>query len=68
MTGQVRKSRRALRRWLAPLITHAILIAATVVMLLPLAWMISTSLKESGIGLSRGIEWLPWRDTWTAGG
>ncbi len=68
MTRQARKSRQTLQRWLAPIITHTILIAATVVMLLPLAWMISTSLKESGIGLSRGIEWLPWRDTWTLDG
>jgi len=67
VTGRVTKPGRALRRLLAPLAAHAILIAATAVMLLPLAWMVSTSLKQSGIGLSRGIEWLPWRDAWTNG-
>ena len=41
---------------------HAVLIATTLVMLMPLAWMISTSLKTSGITMSRGIEWLPWQD------
>jgi multiple sugar transport system permease protein len=30
--------------------------------------MVSTSLKQSGISLSRGVEWLPWRDTWTHDG
>ncbi len=53
------------RKRLLGLLTHTVLLAATFVMLLPLAWMVSTSLKQSGIGLSRGIEWLPWRDKWT---
>jgi len=47
---------------LSPILAHAVLLAATAVMLLPLAWMVSTSLKQSGLGMARGIEWLPWKD------
>lgn len=60
--------KRSLRQLLVPTLTHTVLIAATVAMMVPLAWMVSTSLKQSGIGLSRGIEWLPWRDVWDSGG
>lgn len=41
---------------------HAILAALSLTMLVPLGWMISTSLKETGAILSRDIEWLPWQD------
>ena len=51
-----------------PVIVHAVLLAATVVMLIPMAWMLSTSLKESGLTLSRGVQWLPWKDVWTRNG
>ncbi|MCX5758302.1 MAG: hypothetical protein NTU83_07315, partial [Candidatus Hydrogenedentes bacterium] len=64
VTSRKRRPNR-LRRFMPKLLTHAVLLATAFVMLLPLAWMVSTSLKSSGIGLSRGIEWLPWRDTWT---
>ncbi len=68
--GSIRRQSKARtpRRILAALLTHTVLISATVVMLVPLAWMVSTSLKHSGLGLSRGIEWLPWRDEWSGGG
>ena len=47
---------------------HAVLLSAAAVMLVPLAWMVSTSLKQSGLGMSRGVEWLPWKDVWTEEG
>ncbi|MCP4643887.1 MAG: carbohydrate ABC transporter permease [bacterium] len=58
----------SLKAWLPGLVTHGVLLTASFVMLLPMAWMLSTSLKQSGIALSRGIEWLPWRDTWVQDG
>ncbi|MBI5096039.1 MAG: carbohydrate ABC transporter permease [Candidatus Hydrogenedentes bacterium] len=45
---------------------HGVLVAAALVMLTPLVWMISTSLKASGHSLSRGIEWLPWEDIYVS--
>ena len=70
MTHAITKARRAssFRTWVPGLTRHAVLLAASFVMLLPMAWMLSTSLKQSGIGMSRGIEWLPWRDAWVKNG
>ena len=44
------RSRRArlAREWLTALLTHGVLIAGSLVMLLPFVWMISTSLKLEG--------------------
>ncbi len=47
---------------LRDLSAHVVLLLASFVLLLPLGWMLSTSLKQSGLGLSRGIEWLPWKE------
>ena len=52
------------RRTRKPLLVHLVLLSAASVMLIPLAWMVSTSLKQSGIGMSRSVEWLPWRDVY----
>lgn len=41
---------------------HGALLAASFVMALPLAWMVSTSLQGNTQGLGRGVQWLPWRD------
>ncbi|HOD50432.1 MAG TPA: carbohydrate ABC transporter permease [Candidatus Hydrogenedentes bacterium] len=68
MTPHAATPKQCLRRLASGLLTHTVLVTAAIIMLLPLAWMVSTSLKQSGIGLSRGIEWLPWRDAWARGG
>jgi len=68
MTPHATTPKQRLRRLASGLLTHTVLVTAAIIMLLPLAWMVSTSLKQSGIGLSRGIEWLPWRDAWARGG
>ena len=49
------------------LLSHTALLAASAIMLVPLAWMVSTSLKQTGLGMSRGIEWLPWKDVYEEG-
>ena len=56
--------RRRLRKLWRSGVTHAVLLASACVMLTPLAWMVSTSLKQSGLSLSRGIQWLPYQDVW----
>ncbi len=49
------------------LLSHTALLAASAIMLVPLAWMVSTSLKQTGLGMSRGIEWPPWKDVYEEG-
>ncbi len=49
-------------------LVHGVLIAASCVMLMPMAWMLSTSLKHSGLSMSRNIEWLPMQDLWSHDG
>src|SRR5690349_7112963 len=44
---------------LPDLATYAILIAGAVVMLLPFAWMVSTSLKTAGATFVTPPNWLP---------
>jgi len=77
MTATItRKPRRPLRRRLQrnKLLLHLILLAGSVVMLLPFFWMLSTSLKErSAIFAEFPPRWIPetfaWQnyaDAWTA--
>ena len=54
-----------MKRFRHSLFAHACLLAASCILLAPMAWMLSTSLKQSGLSLSRGIEWLPWKDVQT---
>jgi multiple sugar transport system permease protein len=54
--------------WTKRALVHGVLIAASAVMLAPLAWMLSTSLKGSTQSLGRGVQWLPWQDYWVHDG
>ncbi|MBI4559154.1 MAG: carbohydrate ABC transporter permease [Candidatus Hydrogenedentes bacterium] len=56
------------RRIIARLLTHAVLLACCAAALTPFAWMLSTSLKQSGHSLSRQVEWLPRKDVWMRDG
>lgn len=60
--------KRFLRRMAGAAFVHGLLLAGAAIMIVPLAWMLSTSLKETGFGLSSKIEWLPWRDVWSQDG
>ena len=55
-------------RSLGRVAAHGVLLAASLVMLLPLGWMVSTSLKGSTQSLGQGIQWLPLQDIWTHDG
>jgi multiple sugar transport system permease protein len=50
------------RERLGSLAVHVALLSGSLLMLVPLAWMVSTSLKEGGIGTPGRIEWLPYSD------
>src|SRR5579859_4085616 len=52
-------ARRALRRLAGQLAQHAASLAVAFVFLLPLAWMLSTSLRQPGLPPARVVEWLP---------
>lgn len=56
-------NRRYARR-LGRVAAHIVLLAASVAMLAPMAWMFSTSLRVGLQTPGRAIEWLPWRDVW----
>ncbi|MDP9370396.1 MAG: carbohydrate ABC transporter permease [Chloroflexota bacterium] len=43
---------------------HAILLPISGLFLLPLVWMVTTSLRETGLPLSRTLEWLPQPIAW----
>jgi multiple sugar transport system permease protein len=55
-----------MKKSLARFTTYLFLLAMSAILLLPMAWMISTSLKESGLTLSHGMEWLPWQDIYAS--
>jgi ABC-type glycerol-3-phosphate transport system permease component len=57
-TGARRRARSPLRR-LAPLLWHLPMIAGTVVLSVPLAWLLSTSLKLEGREFVVPPEWIP---------
>lgn len=44
------------------LLAHALLFLVSAALLAPMGWMLSTSLKQTGLNLSRGLEWFPWKD------
>lgn len=50
---------RAGRQWLSHMILHVVLLALGVTFLLPLLWLLSTSLKQSGSELSYPPQWIP---------
>jgi ABC-type glycerol-3-phosphate transport system permease component len=52
-------ARRLLRRLAGQLAHHAASLAVAFVFLLPLAWMLSTSLRQTGLPPPRTVEWLP---------
>lgn len=56
------------RRLAAHLSTHAVLLVLAALMVAPMAWMLSTSLKVGGQRLTRGVEWMPWQDRWLRDG
>jgi multiple sugar transport system permease protein len=64
------RERMRLRHNAGRLVTHLVLIAITLVSMMPLLYMISTSLKLSGREFAFPIEWLPrpivWGNYWTA--
>ena len=64
---------RRIRRILAASLSHLLLLAGAVIMVLPFAWMLSTSFKAAGRTFVYPPEWIPdpfvWRnyiDMWTA--
>ena len=52
-------ARRVTRRLAGALAQHAASLAVAFVFLLPLAWMLSTSLRQTGLPPPRTVEWLP---------
>jgi multiple sugar transport system permease protein len=52
-------ARRLLRRLAGQLAHHVASLAVAFVFLLPLAWMLSTSLRQTGLPPPRTVEWLP---------
>jgi multiple sugar transport system permease protein len=59
--------RRVTRVSIGRALIHGVLLTTSVAMLLPLGWMLSTSLKGSTQSLGQGIQWLPWQDYWRHG-
>lgn len=55
---QSRRRRRGRERLLA-VVAHTVLLAGAVTMLIPLLWMLSTSLKQPGAVFSYPPQWLP---------
>ncbi len=56
--------RTRLPRRLSNLWRHAILLPISGLFLLPLIWMVTTSLRETGRPLSRTLEWIPQPIAW----
>lgn len=54
--------RRSGKRWLAPALLYAVLIAGSVPILIPFAWMVSTSLKTKELVGEHPPRWIPERE------
>jgi multiple sugar transport system permease protein len=48
-----------LRRFLAPLVKHGLLIAVSIVFLVPFYWMVASALKDNSQIFARTPQWLP---------
>jgi len=58
-TGQSTPSKQLLSGGLKPFITYTIMVLLIVIMVLPFAWMLSTSLKSQEYILSATPQWIP---------
>ena len=60
------RQRRTAREMVLAAVGHLVLIAGGITMLAPVAWMISTSLKDKGSEFNIPLEWLPNRQVMVA--
>ncbi|HEX5691174.1 MAG TPA: hypothetical protein VFX76_14270, partial [Roseiflexaceae bacterium] len=57
--GSIRSRKASNRRLLTPIARHAVLIAVTVVLLVPFYWMLISAFKENSKVFTQPIQWWP---------